>query len=118
MNLRGSPYVEMRNRPGSASCCNCAAEPQASMAQSDLISPSGISGRPIRASVKQLAPAYALAMAVVGLAFALRSVLAAPLGNQALYLFLVPPVLLAGVIGGRGPGLFATFACLIIHLYV
>jgi two-component system sensor kinase FixL len=88
------------------------------MAQSDLISPSGISGRPIRASVKQLAPAYALAMAVVGLAFALRSVLAAPLGNQALYLFLVPPVLLAGVIGGRGPGLFATFACLIIHLYV
>src|SRR5262249_34341087 len=29
-----------------------------------------------------------------------------------------PPVLLAGVVGGRGPGLFATLACLLIHLYV
>src|SRR5215470_2801277 len=88
------------------------------MAQSDLMSTSATSGGAIRATMKRRAPAYTLAITLVALAFALRSVLAAPLGNQALYLFLVPPVLLAGVIGGRGPGLVATLACLLIHLYV
>jgi len=88
------------------------------MAQSDLISTSETLPGAIRASFQQRAPVYALTFALVALAFALRSVLAAPLGNQALYLFLVPPVLLAGVVGGRGPGLTATFACLLIHLYV
>jgi two-component system sensor kinase FixL len=72
----------------------------------------------MRAWFRQRAPVYALTLALVALAFALRSVLAAPLGNQALYLFLVPPVLLAGVFGGWGPGMFATVACLTIHLYV
>lgn len=85
---------------------------------SDLISTDEKLGGSMRVSLRQRAPVYALALALVALAFALRSVLAAPLGNQALYLFLVPPVLLAGVFGGRGPGLFATAICLVIHLYV
>ena len=117
MNLRGSPYVEIRSReaPFHAVIVRRTRKP---MAQSDLISTSGTSGGAIRTSMKRRAPAYTLAITLVALAFALRSVLAAPLGNQALYLFLVPPVLLAGVIGGRGPGLVATLACLLIHLYV
>jgi two-component system sensor kinase FixL len=39
------------------------------------------------------------------------------LGNDALYLFLVPPVLLASVFGGIGPGVFATVLSLALHLY-
>ncbi len=35
----------------------------------------------------------------------------------ALYLFLVPPVLIAGVLGGWGPGLLATTLGLALHLY-
>ncbi len=88
------------------------------MAQSDLISTNETLPGPLRASLQQRAPVYVLTFALVALAFALRSVLAAPLGNQALYLFLVPPVLLAGVVGGWGPGLVATVTCLLIHLYV
>jgi two-component system, LuxR family, sensor kinase FixL len=88
------------------------------MAQSDLISTGETLGGSMRVSLQQRAPFYALTLALVVLAFALRSVLAAPLGNQALYLFLVPPVLLAGVFGGWGPGLFATVTSLVIHLYV
>ena len=75
------------------------------MAQSDLIPTGEALGGTMRASFQQRAPVYALALALVALAFALRAVLAAPLGNQALYLFLVPPVLLAGVFGGLGPGI-------------
>ena len=39
------------------------------------------------------------------------------LGGQALYLFFVPPVLIAGALGGLGPGLLATAASLVLHLY-
>src|SRR5205823_7265170 len=95
-----------------------AAKTRNSMAQSDLMSTIETLGGSMRASLRQRAPVYALALALVALAFALRSVLAAPLGNQALYLFLVPPVLLAGVFGGWGPGLLSTIVCLVIHLYV
>ena len=93
-------------------------KPRDSMAQSDLISTNRNLRGSMRAALQRRAPVYALTLALVALAFAVRSVLAAPLGNQALYLFLVPPVLLAGVFGGRGPGLFCTFVCLVIHLYV
>jgi two-component system sensor kinase FixL len=88
------------------------------MAQSDLIPTGEMLGGTLRASFQRRAPVYVLALAMVALAFALRAVLAEPLGNQALYLFLVPPVLLAGVFGGWGPGLFSTLLCLAIHLYV
>ena len=67
--------------------------------------------------LRQRAAVYVLALALVACAFLLRALLAPTLGNQALYLFLVPPVLLAGVAGGWGPGLLATVACALIHLY-
>jgi two-component system sensor kinase FixL len=75
-------------------------------------------GSPLGDTLRQRAGAYAFTLALVVLAFLLRALLAAPLGNPALYLFLVPPVLVAGVIGGWGPGLFATLACLVVHLVV
>jgi two-component system sensor kinase FixL len=88
------------------------------MAQSDLISTGETLGGSLRESLQRRAPAYVLALALVVIAFLLRAALAAPLGNQALYLFLVPPVLLAGVAGGLGPGLVSTAACLVVHLFV
>src|SRR5262245_49097220 len=60
---------------------------------------------------------YLLALGLVALAFILRTLLAPTLGEQALYLFLVPPVLVAGVAGGWGPGLLATTVSLVLHLY-
>ncbi len=60
---------------------------------------------------------YLLAVLLVVAAFVLRGLLAPTLGNQALYLFLVPPVLIAGVVGGLGPGLLATGLSVGIHLY-
>jgi two-component system sensor kinase FixL len=61
---------------------------------------------------------YVWSAALVAVAFFLRSALAPTLGNQALYLFLVPPVLVAGVLGGWGPGLLATTLSLVLHLYL
>src|SRR5215470_15037209 len=60
---------------------------------------------------------YLSAIGLVAIAFVLRFALAPTLGNQALYLFLVPPVLIAGVVGGLGPGLLATALSLLLHLY-
>ncbi len=63
------------------------------------------------------ATVYLLSLSLVAVAFILRSLLAPTLGDQALYLFLVPPVLVAGVVGGWGPGLLATTLSLVVHLY-
>src|SRR5579864_2779802 len=60
---------------------------------------------------------YAAALGLVASAFALQSLLAPVLGNDAPYLLLVPPVLLASVFGGIGPGVFATVVSLGLHLY-
>lgn len=61
---------------------------------------------------------YALVLALVAVTFLARSLIAPTLGTQSLYLFLMPAVLLAGIVGGLGPGLLATFLCLVLHLYV
>jgi two-component system sensor kinase FixL len=61
---------------------------------------------------------YAVALLLVALALAVRSVLSPALGDQTLYLFLVPPVLVASVIGGLGPGLFAAAVGLVGHVYL
>jgi two-component system, LuxR family, sensor kinase FixL len=61
---------------------------------------------------------YAVSLALVAIAFVLRSLLAPTLGGQALYLFLLPPVLVAGVLGGMGPGLLTTAVSLIFQLYL
>jgi two-component system, LuxR family, sensor kinase FixL len=69
-------------------------------------------------SLQQRGPSYFLALGLVVAVLAARALLAPTLGNQALYLFLTPPVLIAGIIGGLGPGLLATFLSLVFHLYV
>src|SRR5499427_8020391 len=60
---------------------------------------------------------YLASLALVGIIFVLQSLFAPTLGNQALYLFLVPPVLIAGALGGIGLGLLATALSLGLHLY-
>jgi two-component system, LuxR family, sensor kinase FixL len=87
------------------------------MAQLDLTSP----GKPLRSLVRDgiqsRAVVYVLSFAAVALAFLLRSLLTPALPEPALYLFLVPPVLVAGVAGGWGPGLLATVASVLGHIY-
>jgi two-component system sensor kinase FixL len=60
---------------------------------------------------------YVAALALVAIFFLVQSLVAPTLGNQTLYLFLVPPVLIAGTLGGIGPGLLATALSLSLHLY-
>jgi two-component system sensor kinase FixL len=80
---------------------------------------SGAEYRPLVRSVLQAdATIYAISLALVAIAFVLRSLLAPTLGGQALHLFLLPPVFVAGILGGMGPGLLATAVSLIFHLYV
>ena len=61
---------------------------------------------------------YALMLGLVTLVFLLRAWLAPTLGNQALYLFLVPPVLIAGIVGGLGPGLVSTAYAMALQIFV
>lgn len=61
---------------------------------------------------------YTLALGLVTLVFILRVWLAPTLGNQALYLFLVPPVLIAGMIGGLWPGVMATAYATALQIFV
>jgi two-component system, LuxR family, sensor kinase FixL len=70
------------------------------------------------AGLKRNVLIYALSLGLVALALIVRSVLAPTLGGQALYIFLVPPVFIAGVVGGIGPGLFTTAVSLALHLYL
>ena len=60
---------------------------------------------------------YVLVLGIVAVTFIVRSAIAPTLGSQSLYLFLIPAVLLAGIVGGFGAGLLATFLCLGLHLY-
>lgn len=60
---------------------------------------------------------YLAAAILVGAVIAVRALTAPDLGGHALYLFLVPPVLIVGIIGGWGPGLFAMLIALALHLY-
>ena len=59
---------------------------------------------------------YVVAVALVAIAFSLQSLLPT-LDNQPLYLFLVPPVIIAGALGGFGPGLLATALSLGLQFY-
>jgi two-component system sensor kinase FixL len=75
-------------------------------------------GPVVRAMMRADATVYVMSLVLVAIALVLRSLLAPTLSGQALYLFLLPPVLIAGVLGGMGPGLLATAASLVFHLYV
>ncbi|HLK83161.1 MAG TPA: PAS domain S-box protein [Xanthobacteraceae bacterium] len=61
---------------------------------------------------------YVITVALVAITFILQSLLAPTVGNQALYLFMVPPVVIASALGGVGPGVLATALSLGLHLYV
>lgn len=61
---------------------------------------------------------YALAIGLVAFVFVVLAAMGSGISNQQLYLFLVPPVLVTGIIGGWGPGLLATGLALFAHLYV
>jgi len=88
------------------------------MAQLDLTSGEK-TGRTLLHDALHRRPAvYVLSLAAVALAFMLRSLLTPALPEPALYLFLVPPVLVAGVAGGWGPGLLATITSVLVHVYV
>jgi two-component system sensor kinase FixL len=63
------------------------------------------------------ATGYLIAAVLVGAVIAVRAITAPDLGGHALYLFLVPPVLIVGIIGGWGPGVFAMLIALALHLY-
>jgi two-component system sensor kinase FixL len=87
------------------------------MANLALQSPQRSARPDFRAALRRNGTVYLLSLSLVAIAFLLRSLLAPTLGDQALYLFLVPPVLIAGVLGGWGPGLLATTLSLALHLY-
>ena len=61
---------------------------------------------------------YAAAPAMVALALALREALAPLLPGQTIFLYFVPPVLLAAWIGGLGPGLLATVLSILSALFL
>lgn len=87
----------------------------------DLTAKSANTSMPIEArfssAMRRRGMTYALALGLVAVVFIVRALLAPTLGNPALYLFLMPTVLIAGIVGGWGPGLLATFLCLVLHLY-
>lgn len=57
---------------------------------------------------------YLAALAAVGASFLLRLALEGPLGDGATYLFFIPAVAIASLLGGIGPGLVAAAAGLIL----
>ena len=69
------------------------------------------------AAFQRVEAAYAVALVLVALVIVFRRLVAPELAGHSLYLFLVPPVLIVGIIGGWGPGLFAMLAGLVLHLY-
>jgi two-component system sensor kinase FixL len=60
--------------------------------------------------------AYGLPLLLMAAAVGGQAWLAPALGSQLLYLFLVPSILVAGVLGGWGPGLLTTVAGVFVHL--
>jgi two-component system sensor kinase FixL len=61
---------------------------------------------------------YAGSLALVVIVFLVQWRFGPTLGDQGLYLYLVPPILIVGAVGGIGPGLVATVLGLALHVYV
>ena len=59
---------------------------------------------------------YVLGVVLGGMAFLLRSALAPYMEGQVDYLFFIPAMLVAGTVGGLGPGLLCTTLCTVIAL--
>ncbi|MBE0692175.1 MAG: DUF4118 domain-containing protein, partial [Aquamicrobium sp.] len=64
------------------------------------------------------AGAYGLALVLVIASLGLCRTFFPAMGDEAPFLFLVPPVLVASVFGGFGAGLFATAAGLAGHIWL
>jgi two-component system sensor kinase FixL len=60
----------------------------------------------------------ALALGLVTAIYLARDWSAPELGGHALYIFLVPPVLIAGIVGGLGPGIVATLYATALQIFV
>ena len=73
---------------------------------------------PARPHADVIAAIYALSLVLVVVAWLCAALLSPTLGSQALYLFLVPPVFIAAVLGGIGPALLTTAFGLVLHLYL
>src|SRR5262252_8197618 len=69
-------------------------------------------------ALREQSTIYLLAVSLVAVTFVVRALIAPTLGSQELYIFLVPAVFIAGIAGGLGPGLLATFSSVALHLYV
>jgi len=59
----------------------------------------------------------AVAFGLVTAIYLARNWFAPTLGNHALYIFLVPPVLIAGIVGGLGPGIMATLYATALQIF-
>jgi len=57
---------------------------------------------------------YGLSICVVLMAFAVRHLLVPTLGDQSIYLFFIPAVLVASALGGFGPGFLATMLSVLL----
>ena len=68
--------------------------------------------------VRQEVLRYALAPLAVAIAFLARVALTPVLGDASPYLLFVPAVLVAGGLGGLGPGLLATGLSVVLGLFV
>jgi two-component system sensor kinase FixL len=60
---------------------------------------------------------YVVALFLVIAVITGRTLFAPQLGAHSLYIFLVPAVLIMGIIGGWGPGVFTMLTSLLLHLY-
>ena len=60
--------------------------------------------------------AYGLALWLVAVAFVIITIIGPEFSTP--YLFLIPGVLISGILGGWGPGLLATLLSLALHLYL
>jgi two-component system sensor kinase FixL len=70
------------------------------------------------AVLRHPAAVYALVLVLVAVTFIFRSMIAPASGQHVNYVFLMPAVLVAGIVGGMIPGLLATVLSLGLHIYV
>jgi two-component system sensor kinase FixL len=110
--LKGNPEVDAR-------CAAARFETEFDMADLALGSSREAAGvmRRLLSMMDSRFVRYAVAPALVAIAFVLHLMMSSFSETQADLIFLVPAVLIAGALGGFGPGLLATTLCLALTLY-
>jgi two-component system sensor kinase FixL len=68
-------------------------------------------------ALRRAAAGYILAFVLVAASIVLRAILIPAIAHQSVLIFLLPGVLIAGIIGGLGPGLLATILSLGWYFY-